>query len=304
VRRKVFLAAQWLFIIAIVWYAVAALRGQWAQAAARLQSLRPDWIYIAAATGIVLLTYLLLIETWRRIIIATGEKLPFSEAARIWFVSNLGKYVPGKIWSIAAMTMMARERKVSGISAAGSSVLIQLVTIAAGIGVVLATGAQAVNQKAAAIVAVLVIVAGLAVTPMLLPVVGRIVSSLTGRKIELPRLPSSVIWMTAASSAISWIAYGIAFQLFVRGILGTAAGATTSYIAVYAASYIIGFLALIAPGGAVVRESAMVTGMLRLALSGQADALAVAVTSRLWLTVTELLPGLAYMALGKRASRD
>ncbi|HMA19970.1 MAG TPA: hypothetical protein VKO87_04160, partial [Gemmatimonadaceae bacterium] len=111
-------------------------------------------------------------------------------------------------------------------------------------------------------------------------------------------------WMTAASSVISWIAYGIAFQLFVRGILGTAAGATTSYIAVYAASYIIGFLALIAPGGAVVRESAMVTGMLRLALSGQADALAVAVTSRLWLTVTELLPGLAYMALGKRASRD
>src|SRR5512141_1143992 len=200
VRRKIFLAAQWLLIIAIVWYAVAALRGQWAQAGARLQSLRPDWIYIAAATGVVLLTYLLLIETWRRIIIATGEQLPFREAARIWFVSNLGKYVPGKIWSIAAMTMMARERKVSGISAAGSSVLIQLVTVAAGIGVVLATGAQAVNQKAAAIIAVLVIVAGLAVTPMLLPAVGRVVSSLTGRRIELPRLPSSVIWMTAASS--------------------------------------------------------------------------------------------------------
>jgi hypothetical protein len=43
----------------------------------------------------------------------------------------------------------------------------------------------------------------------------------------------------------------------------------------------------------------MITGMLRLGLSGQADALVVAVASRIWLTVTELLPGLVYLALGK-----
>ncbi|HEX2723177.1 MAG TPA: hypothetical protein VHM24_09675, partial [Gemmatimonadaceae bacterium] len=96
---------------------------------------------------------------------------------------------------------------------------------------------------------------------------------------------------------------GVAFQLFVRGVLGSAAGGTRSYIAVYAASYIIGFLALFAPGGAVVRESALVTGMVRLGLTGQADALAVAVASRLWLTLTELVPGLAYMAAGNRATR-
>ena len=303
-RRRLFLAAQWLLAIAIVWYAIAALRGQWDEAAARLESLRPNWSYIGAATLIVFATYVLLIETWRRIIVAAGETLPFREAARIWFVSNLGKYVPGKIWSIAAMTMMARASDVAPVTAAGSSVLIQLVTVAAGIGVVLVTGAQAVENVVLATVAAIVILTGLAIIPWTLPLLGRVASSVTGRNVELPRLRSSVIWMTAASSAISWISYGVAFQFFVRGILGNAAGATTSYIAVYAASYIIGFLALFAPGGAVVRESAMVAGMLRLGLSGQADALAVAVTSRLWLTVTELLPGLAYMALGKRASRN
>lgn len=299
-RRRIFLAAQWLLIIAIVWYALRSLRGQWAEAGARLQSLHPDWAWIALATAIVLLTYALLIEAWRRIILATGERLPFADAARIWFVSNLGKYVPGKIWSIAAMTMMAKAEEVSPISAAGSSVLVQIVTIAAGICVVLATGAQAVNQQPAAYVVVIIIFASLALTPWILPALGKAASALTGRNIELPRLPASVIWITAATCAVSWIAYGVAFQFFVRGMLGNAAGATTSYIAVYAASYIIGFLALIAPGGAVVREGAMVTGMLRLALTGQADALAVAVTSRLWLTVTELLPGLAWMAIGKR----
>ena len=101
-------------------------------------------------------------------------------------------------------------------------------------------------------------------------------------------------------SLLSWIAYGIAFQLFVVGVLGGAAGATSSYIAVYAASYIIGFLALFAPGGVVVRESALVAGMVRLGLASQADAFAVAVASRLWLTVVELLPG--FIALASRAA--
>jgi glycosyltransferase 2 family protein len=180
----------------------------------------------------------------------------------------------------------------------------QLVSVAAGIGVVLVTGAQAVDHPRIAILAATLIVIGLAAIPVILPALGRAAATLTGKNIVLPRMSATVVWMAVGSSVISWIAYGIAFQLFVRGILGNSAGATTSYIAVYAASYIIGFLALFAPGGAVVREGAMVTGMLRLALSGQADALVIAVASRLWLTVTELLPGLAYMAIGKRTSTN
>jgi hypothetical protein len=287
-KRRLFVAAQWLLAVAIVWFALRALRGQWSAATLRLRSLEPQWSWIIAATVIVLATYLLLIETWRRTVTGSGQKLTFPEASRIWFVSNLGKYVPGKIWSIAAMTMMARDSSVSGSVAAGSSVMVQLVTILAGIGVVLVTGAQAVAHPAIAVAAAAAIV---------------LTASLTGKTFDFPRMRPSLVWMAIVNSIIAWIAYGIAFQLFVRGIIGSSAGATSSYIAVYAASYIIGFLALFAPGGAVVRESAIVTGMVRFALSGQADALAIAVTSRLWLTVTELVPRLTYMAIGKRTRK-
>ena len=302
-RRSLFVIGQWLLAIAIVWYAIAALRGQWAEAGERLSSIKPQWSWILIATAIVVATYILLIETWRRIVLAAGQSLAFADAARIWFVSNLGKYVPGKVWSIAAMTMMAREQSVSAAAAAGSSVLIQLVTIAAGIGVVFVTGAQAVDHPSLAIAIAAVILVSLATLPAALPRIGKLAASLTGKEITLPRISAKTVWMCVASSVLSWIAYGVAFEFFVRGILGSSAGATTSYIAVYAASYIIGFLALFAPGGAVVRESAIVTGMLRFGLSGQADALAIAVASRIWLTVTELLPGLAYMASRKRTSR-
>lgn len=302
VRRKVFLAAQLLLAAAVVWYAFRALGGQWDDAAAGLQTLDIGWGWIAAASLVVVLTYLLLIETWRKMLTAWSAHLPFGVASRIWFVSNLGKYVPGKIWSIAAMSMMARDNSVSPVAAAGSSILIQIVTITAGIGVVLATGAQTVDRPVVARFVVVALLACIAATPFMLPNIARRAARLIGRDITVPPMKSGAIWAAFVRATVAWIGYGIAFQLFVKGVLGNAAGATTSYIAVYAASYIIGFLALFAPGGAVVREGAMVAGLLRLGLSGEADALTIALASRLWLTVLELVPGLAYLAIGRRGT--
>lgn len=304
VQRKLLLAAQWVLAAAVVWFAVRSLDGQWRGAGERLAALDVEWSWIAAATVIVLLTYLLLIDAWRRVVTASGEQLSLGNAARIWFVSNLGKYVPGKIWSITAMTVMARQSSVSPVAAAGSSVLMQLVSIATGIGVVLATGAHAVDRPLVAIGVVVALVLLLIATPRLLPAAISIAARVVGREIAVPRLAGTTVFGAVVRSAVSWIAYGVAFQFFVRGVLGHSAGAPTSYIAVYAGSYIIGFLALFAPGGAVVREGAMVTGMLRLGLTGQADAVVVAIASRLWLTVLELLPGFAYLAIGRRASQS
>jgi len=301
-QRIALVAAQWLLAAVVIWYAFRALRGQWSAAAAGLTALDIGWVWIAAATMLVAVTYLLLIETWRRILIAWSAGLPFSVASRIWFVSNLGKYVPGKIWSIAAMSAMARSNAVSPVAAAGSSILIQFISIAAGIGVVLVAGAQAIDRPLLAAVVVAVLLVGIGVTPLLLPRLVAGGAGLLGKQVVVPPMAPSVVWWAFARAALSWLMYGVAFQLFIRGVLGEAAGATTSYIAVYAASYIIGFLALFAPGGAVVRESAMVAGMLRLGLSGQADALTIAIASRLWLTVVELLPGLAYLAVGRRGT--
>jgi len=302
-RRNLFIAAQWLFAAAIIWYAARALQGQWDTAATRLATLDISWSLIGIATAIVVGTYFLLIDAWRRIVTASGQPFRFADAARIWFVSNLGKYIPGKVWSIAAMTVMARERGVTPVTAAGSSLLVQLVSVATGIGVLLVAGAQTLREPLAAAIAGIAIAVGILMIPAMVPLIGKIINAVTGRSVTLPAMSARTIWEAAARAAISWIAYGIAFQIFVAATLGSAAGATTSYIAVYAASYIIGFLALFAPGGAVVRESAVITGMLRLGLSSEADALAVAVASRLWLTATELLPGLAYLALGKRVAR-
>ena len=187
-RRRFFLAAQWIFATVVVWSAYRALNGQWKVAAERLATIHVAWAWVAAATVIVFLTYLLLIETWRQVIIASGETLSFPVAARIWFISNLGKYVPGKVWSIAAMTVMARDQAVSPVMAAGSSVLVQLLSVATGVAVVFAAGSRAIQNQWLAVGLLAIVAAFVAAVPRLLPFASRAAASMTGKKVELPMI--------------------------------------------------------------------------------------------------------------------
>jgi uncharacterized membrane protein YbhN (UPF0104 family) len=97
---------------------------------------------------------------------------------------------------------------------------------------------------------------------------------------------------------LSWLLYGLAFQLFVRGLLGASPGEISSYIAVYTAAYILGFISPIAPAGLGVREFTLAAFMTQLGLANEADAALVAIAARLWLTVVELVPSGLYIASG------
>jgi hypothetical protein len=107
---------------------------------------------------------------------------------------------------------------------------------------------------------------------------------------------------TFAMCTFAWVCYGVAFQFLAAGTIGFAAGATSSYIALFTGSYLIGYLTFFAPGGAVVRELAMITQADQLALMSAPDAALLAVISRIWLTVFELLPGLILLVLSPKPS--
>ena len=305
VRRRLFLAAQVAFAAAVVWFAARTLATQWRDVDQQTLVLHPRWAPIVLSAVMVLATYALLIEMWRIIMRAWGADIGYREAARIWFIASFGKYIPGKIWGLTAMGAMAQRAGVSPLVATGSSVLSYLLYIVGGFGVMLATGAGALSMaiphaRTVAAVCVVLFVIGMVLAPALLPPLARVAGSVTGRQIEPPRLPSRAIWIAAAGTAISWLMYGAAFHVFTLGVLGTAAGVTTSYIAVFTASYLAGFLALFAPAGIGVRELIMSSMMPLLGLATVPQAGLIAVTSRLWLTVLEIIPGLIFLAAGRR----
>ena len=86
------------------------------------------------------------------------------------------------------MGVMARQQAVSPVAAAGSSILIQLVTVATGIALVLVTGIRAVDQPVLAIVIGVILWRHRVDASALLPRLARIAASLTGKAIEVPPL--------------------------------------------------------------------------------------------------------------------
>ena len=287
--------AQWIFAALVIIFAGSALLKQWSLASARLVHVRISWAQIALASLLVLVTYAILIEAWRRILGAWGGKLTYVEAARIWCLSNLGKYVPGNVWSLTAMGVMSRGRGMSAVAATGSSIIMQLLTLAIGLGVVLVTGAQLVGNPVALGVLLAALLALIAAAPRILPGITRIVGSFTGWTIPEPAIPATIVWGATMAGGITWILYGVAFQLFTAGLLGAAPGATMSYIAVYTAAYILGFISPIAPAGLGVREVALAAGMAQFGLAKDGDAALVAIGARLWLTLLELIPSAGFV---------
>lgn len=303
-RRILWRAIQVAFVVLVFAYGGRRIAADWAAAEASageggLLALR--WGPLAAATGLVYLTYLLLVQLWRFVLRAWHTRLGLADALAIWFISALGRYVPGRVAAIAAMAVMARRRGVSAAAATGSALLNTLLNIAAGLLVAVALTGQELDRilPGAGRVAPLLTAAallGVVLLPWLLPPAIRLVRRLTRREFEVPTTPASAVWLTLAGNVVAWALYGLAFMWFTSGVLGEAAGATTSYVAVYTLSYVAGFLFLPAPGGLGVREGVMVAGLTALGLATEPQAWLVAFASRLWLLVLEILPGLLFLA--------
>src|SRR5438270_7458388 len=130
--RYALAAGQAVIAIGALAIAFRTLHSQWNGASAVLARLRPDWLWIWLSGVLFLATYAVLIETWREVLRSWQARLGFANAARIWSISNLYRYVPGKLWQIGAMGVMAQRDKVNPLAASGSAILNVAVNLIAG----------------------------------------------------------------------------------------------------------------------------------------------------------------------------
>ena len=300
-RKKLITAAQWLFAITLVGYASYGAAKQWRQVRERFATLQVHWGKVLLASLLVLGAYVILIETWRRVLAAWDTELSWLDAARIWFASSLGKYIPGNVWSIAALGVMAKEEGASSVAAAGSSIIVNVLNLMTGLAIVLICGSRMVPYLSAFIVVAILSLGAAIAAPVILPWLAGWLCRVTHRNIRIPKIPPGVIWFSLGGTAAAWLAYGLAFRFFAQGIVGNTTGDSpiVPYVAVYAGAYILGFITPVAPAGLGVRETFLTKGLVLFGLLGQADAIIVALMSRLWLTVLEVTPGLVALAMSR-----
>lgn len=305
------MGSRWLRLVqgaagaAILWFAARSLLRNWHELEAQRLAWRVEPARLLLAALVVWTMYALLVSAWRAMLAAWGERLDWWTAARIWTVSNLGKYLPGKVWAIAGMALMARRAGVSPAAATGSAVILQAVSIGSGAAVAALTGAAALERARPGATAALWLILAAAIAGIGLlcwpPVLRRLLrlAAPDAAAHAAPPLPAVLYGVTANVAA--WSGYGLALWLLARGLLPDAGLGLQAAIAVFTASYLAGFLALIAPGGLGVRE-----GLFILMLQGPLGigaATALALASRVLLTITELGAAMPFLAFPRRNAR-
>ena len=244
------------------------------------------------------------VEAWRRILISLGEYFGFGFGARVWFLSNLTRYIPGNIWQVATMMVMVEQRGVSKTNALLSQVIYSALALAiAGLlglsflfvrpellaGVLPYSAAIGLNSPTlipfvlgAAFVVLVILFA--------LPPVNRLIVRVTGRllrrEIAAPTPTFARGLVPPLFSLAMWLTNGLAFYLFVSSTTQLPVTQLPAYIAMNAGAYWIGYASFVTPSGLGVRE-----GVLAWMLAGffpAPVAVALSLVTRLWTTAGEL----------------
>lgn len=244
---------------------------------------------LVASVLLVWAMYALLIAAWRAMLETWGDRLPLWQAARIWTVSSLGKYVPGKVWAIAGMALLAKQAGVSAWSATASAVLLQVLAVGTGALVAALSGTHALEAAQPGMTTALwlgAIGSAVAIAVLLSPGVTTWLLRLVVRDAE-PRAPGiGPMVLGLVANLVAWGGYGISLWLLARAVLPETGLTPVAAIGAFAASYVAGLLFLLAPGGLGVREGVFI--VLLQGSIGLAAATGLALASRLLLTVTEL----------------
>lgn len=268
---------------------------------------------LLAAAGCYLAAHTLWGTFFWQLLRAGRGDITWLAAIRAYFVSQVGKYAPGKAWVILLRMMMLRPLGASPALVGVSGTYETLTTMAAGaaIGVVLVPfsgwGLAVGSAEWLGFLA-------LAALPLALALSNGLLVKLLKKLGKSGDFPAPPLWLLAqgfVQASLGWLLLGLSAGLTLSALVPDTARLAAldprGVLAAVALSYVAGFAALIVPGGLGAREF-LLQAMLaaQLAAAGVADAAAISVVAavalRLLWTVAELALGAALWALAKPAA--
>lgn len=276
----------------VLWSQAGDLTLRWAELKSAGWHLRPGWLALALAlwTANLFLTG----RVWVVMVRGLGSDLAYVEGMRIWIVTNLGRYVPGKIWQLSGLAVYMKHRSQSGAVALAAALILQVLILAtgAGFGLAVVGGWLARGHLLLSILAVGLSISGLAV--MLRPdVIRRLAAWITVRVGESQppeaRMNRGVMLRASAILGLTWAIYGFGLWCLWRGVGNVGGPDPILWTGVFAAAYVVGYLALFAPGGIIVREGVLVALLIEVAAVSGPTAAGIAIMARLLAVASELM---------------
>jgi len=276
--------------IALTWLILRAAGFQLAEAGSGVNwtLLRLDVAVLLLSMTALLAAFALQARLWAWLLTHFGgPPVRLAVATAMILVANMGRYIPGKIFQLAGLALLAKREGVSGMQAGAAAITGQLLNLlaAALVGGWAAYAAGSIPEGfglAAGVAVVLAVVLLVGVGGA-----GRILRwSLrrSGHEAEVVLPGRGVLALCLAGYIVGWAAYGLAFFWLARGA-GLDVPLATAVTA-FSGAYFVGYISLV-PGGIGVREGGLY--VLLVSVLGPQGSLVLAALQRVWITVGELL---------------
>ena len=301
-RRWAVALAKAALTIALTWVILRAAGFQFAEAGSMIDRtlLRIDPWSLLASVAALAGAFALQAWLWARLLVQFGgPPVPLTVATSMILVANMGRYIPGKVFQLAGLALLAKREGVSGVQAGVAAVTGQVLNLlaAAMVGGWAAYTVSMVPEGAGVGAGIATDVgtglgAGLVVALGVVVLVGfggagrmlRWSLRRTGQEGRVALPGRKVLGLCLIGYIVGWTAYGLAFFCLARS---TGLGIPlTAAITAFSGAYLVGYLAFFAPGGIGVRE-----GGLYLVLTpvlGPQGSLMLAGLQRVWITAGEL----------------
>jgi uncharacterized membrane protein YbhN (UPF0104 family) len=270
------------FAVVIVIF-VIALHDRWGEVKHDIH--RFSILELVAATAFGFGNIFVSMLAWRTLLADLGTKLPVSIAARIYFLGQLGKYLPGSVWTVVAQADLGRDHDVQPRRSVATSVVAMGVSLSAAL--MLAAFTLPFGAPGALIHYWWVL---LLLPVLIVGLMPRSVSFLTHLLLKILRRepPDHEFSWFGVLRALAWYMSSwlmIGLQVYILCIaLGAPQGrALPLAFGGSALAFSAGFVAILVPAGAVVREAVLIAVLSPVLNSTQA--LVVAVVSRLVATL-------------------
>jgi len=278
--------AQAAILLAAFGYIAWRLAGQWDALRHHAWTLRPGpaLLSLPLAAG----WFLCRVWLWQRLLAAMGHPLAYRRTFRAWVLSELGRYLPGKVWLVLGRSYLAGRQGVPArVVLTGMVFELALVALAAVAFFPLRAGVGSVIGIPAAWAVGVALILVAALHPQIIsPLINAALRRLGRAPIEVMPSYRALLGMFALC-LLMWACLSAGFALLAASLAPVAARGAAGVAASFPVAWVIGLLAFVAPGGLGVRE-----GVLAALLSGLLPggmAVVVALASRVWITAVELL---------------
>jgi hypothetical protein len=283
-------------VVALVW----GVARNWPEISQDLQRVSIGALllsFVPAALG----TWLTMLG-WRVILADLGSPLHLAPAAGVWFVGQLGKYLPGSVWTVLMQADMAshlhvprRRTGVASLVTIGLSVLTGLIVGAPSIPLLL----QRPDSSALAWVLVGIPLLAVLCWP---PVLGRIVALglrvLRQQPLE-KNLSGRAVLGAVVIFCVAWLCFGVHILVLANAVGASPSGTlTVASLTGFGLSGALSMVTVILPAGLGAREG-LLTLILASAMPVSAGT-AVALVSRFVVTLVDVLAAAAGWAYARR----